>query len=52
LALVALLLSIASELSVDMGPVRFLIGTITGSGPWPGPPPDRRGVMTDDADSE
>jgi hypothetical protein len=37
---------------VDMGPSGFLIGANTGNGPWLGPPPDRRGVMTDDADSE
>jgi hypothetical protein len=35
-----------------MGPIGFLIGTITDSEPWPGQPPDRRGVMTDDTDSE
>jgi hypothetical protein len=39
-------------LPVDTGPAGFLIGTITSNGPWLGPPPNRRGVMTDDVNSE
>jgi hypothetical protein len=38
--------------AIDTGPIGFLIRTITGSRPWPDPLPDRRGVMTNDANSE
>jgi hypothetical protein len=44
--------SIIERGAIDTGPIGFLIRTITGSRPWPDPLPDRRGVMTNNANSE